>query len=67
MLPEPLVDDLAARAGPAPHQSISLERPADLVLRLPRRDIRARSELIVIQGLRADPDRRGNTLAMAVR
>jgi hypothetical protein len=67
MLPEPLVDDLAARAGPAPHQPISLERPANLVHRLPGRDIRVRSELIVIQGLRADPDRRGNTLAMAVR
>jgi len=64
--PEPLVDDLAVRTGPAPHHPGALQGAADLVHPLPRGDARARGELVVIERLRADPDRRHDEVAMTV-
>jgi hypothetical protein len=50
LVPEPFIDDLAVRALPAPHHPCALERPADLVDCLPRRDASAHSDLVVIEG-----------------
>jgi len=66
-VPESFIDDLAVRALPTPHRPRALERPADLVHCLARRDADARGDLVVIQGPQADPDRCRNALAMAVR
>jgi hypothetical protein len=44
-----------------------LERPADLVHRLPGRDPGARGDLVVIKGLGANSDHCRYALAMAVR